>query len=659
MASGTPGNCHAYWLLQEWLPGEQIEVLNRRLVEVLGGDSKSIEKARLLRVPETLNHKSDPPNEVKVLKFTEARYTIAAFNRELPPPSPTKEPATKQKPKPRSDLKDASPIVQTVLDRLNGVKGDSPQWTALCPAHDDQNPSLSVAEGEDGRCLLKCHAGCDVTDVASALGLTLSDLMSGDGGAHPRKRIAAKLVEMAFSNGAELFHSADGDAWISITNDGSRNTWPVESRMSEMWLRRSFFEESGEAVAREALAEATAQLGAHALFEGNTHEVEVRVAGSESESIFLDLGDEARTIIKIDGSGFEIAIGEVPYFRRASSATGLPLPVGGGSIEQLRDFVNIADEGSWMRLVGFLLMCFHPTGPYPVLSINGEQGSAKTTTSRLILSLIDPHKAGLMSGNPPIKGLAITASANWLVVLDNVSSIKVALSDALCRVSTGGGLRTRRLYTDSEEIALEYRRPVVVNGIGSVITRPDLLDRTAPIELLAIQSDKRRTETSLMKKWEVARPSILGALLTAVAAAIANRDQVKLDGTPRLADWAQWVEAASDTLGWPLGAFTAAVEAGQDEQVELSIDDHVEVRGLIEYMDVVPELKLTATELLEQIHAFLDLDPKKSPELISQGSELSRLLSTYGPALRKHGIHFETGRTGGGVRQRFVHVWKA
>lgn len=67
--------------------------------------------------------------------------------------------------------------VNNLLSRLECVidKGHE-KWMARCPAHDDRNPSLSIARGDDGRVLLKCWAGCSAFDVVQALGLSLSDL---------------------------------------------------------------------------------------------------------------------------------------------------------------------------------------------------------------------------------------------------------------------------------------------------------------------------------------------------------------------------------------------------------------------------------------------------------------------------------------------------
>lgn len=66
--------------------------------------------------------------------------------------------------------------INEILHRLQGVKGGSGQWSARCPAHEDRHESLSISTGQDGRILLKCHAGCSVDAIAGALGLSVKDL---------------------------------------------------------------------------------------------------------------------------------------------------------------------------------------------------------------------------------------------------------------------------------------------------------------------------------------------------------------------------------------------------------------------------------------------------------------------------------------------------
>ena len=70
----------------------------------------------------------------------------------------------------------ASEPAQRVLARLDGVRRSGQGWEALCPAHEDRNPSLSIAQGDDGRCLLYCQAGCGLADVLAACGLSERDL---------------------------------------------------------------------------------------------------------------------------------------------------------------------------------------------------------------------------------------------------------------------------------------------------------------------------------------------------------------------------------------------------------------------------------------------------------------------------------------------------
>ena len=70
-----------------------------------------------------------------------------------------------------------SPIT-VILGRLEKVtdRGGG-QYSACCPAHEDENPSLSIRETDD-RLLLFCHAGCYSNEIVAAVGLSLADLFN-------------------------------------------------------------------------------------------------------------------------------------------------------------------------------------------------------------------------------------------------------------------------------------------------------------------------------------------------------------------------------------------------------------------------------------------------------------------------------------------------
>jgi len=652
VASGTGDNKHAYFALTSEIDPELAERMNLALAQNLGGDQVCRDRARIMRLAGSRNHKHDPPTPVAIVASPGTRFGIEEITDRLGP-LPEAEAAAKPQAA-RKAAEDPSPVVQNVLAKLDGVAKSGKRWKALCPAHDDHDPSLAVDEGDDGRCLLNCFAGCEFEAIVAALGLTPADLMSTPA----KQSVASKLIDLATGRLEELFCSPDGRTWLTVVHDGCRENWPVKSSEAEQWLRRIYFEAHGKGLSREAVAETQSTLDAVARFEGSEHEVFVRVAGDAGSKVFVDIGDADRNVIKIDSSGFEVTKDCPVRFYRSPSSTRLPTPEFDGSVDDLRHFVNVRDEQTMMRLIGFLLMSFHPSGPYPVLNIHGEQGSAKSTVTRIVLDLVDPHKAGLLSGTPKAQDLALVASSNHLIALDNVSRIKQDLSDTICRISTGGGFRTRRLYTDTDEVVLEFCCPMVVNGIGQVIKRPDLLERTAPIELMAIPPESRCPENEIWADWEKARPGILGGLLRAVSVAIKNLNDVNLPALPRLADWARWGEAAAPELGWDPGTFVAAIDAGQEEQVELSIDDHPEIRGLIDYIEKYVEVTCSPTDLMNNIHKFIEAEPN-TPGLARQPAQFSRLLSIYEPALRKHGIEFERNRGNGGNRSRDITVRKS
>jgi hypothetical protein len=239
-------------------------------------------------------------------------------------------------------------------------------------------------------------------------------------------------------------------------------------------------------------------------------------------------------------------------------------------VEELGQFVNIReeDEASWRLLLAWLTQALRPKGPYPVLILQGEQGSAKSTVERLLRALVDPSTVPLRATPRNERDLIIAATNSWCAAFDNISNLPPWLSDAYCRPSTGGGFSARELCTDSEEVLFDATRPVILNGITDVATRPDLLDRGLIVTLPPIPEEKRRPEAELWRDFEKARPRILGALFDAVSGALGAVESVRLEGMPRMADFAVWATAAEESLGWEPGAFMDAYTGNRKEATE-------------------------------------------------------------------------------------------
>lgn len=110
-------------------------------------------------------------------------------------------------------------------------------------------------------------------------------------------------------------------------------------------------------------------------------------------------------------------------------------------------------------------------------------------------------------------------------------------------------------------------RPVILNGIEELATRSDLLDRAIVLTLAAIPDDRRQTQWELWQRFEQQRPGLLGALLDAVSWALRNIADVRLDHSPRMADFAQWATAAESALGLQHGDFMRAYQATEKSQM--------------------------------------------------------------------------------------------
>ncbi len=245
-------------------------------------------------------------------------------------------------------------------------------------------------------------------------------------------------------------------------------------------------------------------------------QVHLRVAQQDGK-LYLDLCDAAWRAVEIDAEGWRIVDRPAPRFRRSRGSQPLPEPQRGGSLDELRSFLNIDDDG-WVLIKAFLVSAMRPGLPCPILVAKGEQGAGKSTACRVISSLIDPRTSALRGAPREVRDLVAAARNSWLVCFDNLSHLPQDLADAACRLATGGGFGGRELYSDYDEAVFDATRPLVFNAIPDLgATRPDFLDRSLIIEFHDIKPAARRDERQFWREFEAARPRILGALLDAVA----------------------------------------------------------------------------------------------------------------------------------------------
>ncbi len=464
---------------------------------------------------------------------------------------------------------------------------------------------------------------------------------------------AQQLVALA--EDFDLFHSADHTEYASVLLSGHFETWALRSTAIRRLLIKRFFEAYDKPPGVQAQQDAIAVLEAKAAFDGPELSVSTRVA-EQAGVIFVDLVDPDWQCAEITAQGWQILKRAPVKFIRSKGMEALPLPVRGGSLEELRGLINFPDDHAFILCCAFLIASVRPKGPFPLLTFVGEQGSAKTSAARMIRQLIDPSLAPLRTMPRCERDLLISASHSWVLGFDNLSGLPAWLSDALCRLATGSAFATRQLYSDDEERIFVSVRPAVLNGIEDVATRPDLLDRSLVLTLQAIPEDQRMTAEEMEQAFQAKRPRLLGAIFDAVSCGLRNHSSVRLEKLPRMADFAQWVVAAEPALPWEPGAFLEAYAGNRAESVQVALDADPVATAVQAFLRKVGRFEGTATELLEELSSRASEREVKSRSWPRNARSLSGRLRRAAAGLRSVGIDVRFGHGSGRNRTRVIHL---
>jgi hypothetical protein len=338
----------------------------------------------------------------------------------------------------------------------------------------------------------------------------------------PEKKMtqAQVMFELACKR-CDFFHTPDDVPYASIDMGDHHENWPVRSKNFRLLLSRLHREETGKMPGSQAIQDALRDLEGIALFDAPEYEIHYRYAGKD-DTIYIDLGNPKWEQIKISKEGWSvISAKESPAkFKRTKNMKAMPYPVKGGSLNSLRKFLNVHNQHEWVSIVSWTIGAMRPQGPFSILTLQGEQGTGKSTTAKLLCDLIDPSTLRSRSLPKSERDLAISASNSWVLPFDNISSIASWQFNAFCRLSTGGGLETRELYTDDSTKSFDATRPIILNGIPDIATQPDLADRAVKVRFDPISNEERIPERILIKEWEKEKPGILGAFCNAISEAL-------------------------------------------------------------------------------------------------------------------------------------------
>jgi hypothetical protein len=273
-------------------------------------------------------------------------------------------------------------------------------------------------------------------------------------------------------------------------------------------------------------------------------------------------------------------------------------------------------------------------------------GAGKTTAGRVVKRLFDPTAPETVRYDP--RDFLQKAQHAYIPMLDNVSALPDSAADTLCRLVTGEADSKRKLYTDEEDVIIELRRAVILNGINVPTDRGDVLDRSLVVELERIPDKNRRTEEDLWEAFGRAHARLLGAAFDTLSRAIALKPSLQLSRRPRLADWGEYAAALYEVMGWGAETFLSDWDEIVRVQNRSTLDGSPVAQAVIKLMESRESFEGSSTELhkklesvAEEIGVSVTRDkawPKSARWLWRRMQEVVPLLAAVGiDAVRREG----------------------
>lgn len=438
-------------------------------------------------------------------------------------------------------------------------------------------------------------------------------------------------------NGSKLWKTDDDRTIATVEQNGHKEPIAIDSPHFARWLVYRYMNESGRPPSADALAQTLQAISAKAYYEGETLAHPMRSAWDGSKLI-VDLCDPSWRVVEVGCDGWRIAGSTSIHFRRSKGCLALPTPVEGGSLDELREILPLAEERDWIVLIAWLTFSLVPKGPYPLLILEGEQGSAKSTTSKMLKRLIDPHVTPTRSTPKSARDLAISAMNSHILTYDNLSRIEPWLSDAFCSLATGAGFATRQLHSDYEEAYFNSTNPLILNGIVDIATSPDLLDRSVILQLPPIDRSKRRIDAAIWRDFDRRHPRILGAILDTTARAIAVRDSITLDRLPRMADFAIWGEAVWVGLGRERGFFSDTYQTFLDRAIVTAVEHSPVAEAIREFASLRGDWSGTVSDLLTELGRIVSETKRSGRSWPKSPIGLAKAIERVSPVLRTLGV---------------------
>jgi len=445
----------------------------------------------------------------------------------------------------------------------------------------------------------------------------------------------------------DCFRDQQGNFYVVLPINQHLEVCQTKSTRFRNWIAKGYRARHKTPPNSESINQAIIQMEAKC---EDSRQVELfNRVGHYGGAIYYDLTTPDWRGVRITPNGWEI-IYLPPIFRRYGHQNEQVIPVLGGDPKDILRFCNLNADDHCLFVVTTATY-FISNIPHVIISQNGEQGSGKSYNSRAVKRLVDPSKAELISSPKDLEQAQMTADKHWVSAFDNLSRIIEWFSDFLCRGITGEGDMKRSLYTNDDEFIRSYRRCFILNGIGSLMWRPDLLDRSILFDIPILEDG--RSESQINEEWKSSLPGILGGFFTAISKAMNHVNRVTGHEKFRMADYVRWGMVLADELGFSRQEFLSNYRDSIAYKWESTAEESSLVKRLTTFvMNNGGEWIGSSTELLQSIKP----EGVKDKTIPDTARWLSSELMRIAPVMRNVGIDVSRlpKREGGTGRARFA-----
>ena len=331
-------------------------------------------------------------------------------------------------------------------------------------------------------------------------------------------------------------------------------------------------------------------------------------------------------------------------FRKSPIATNLPIPGDTGDHRLLlKHLSNVSTSDALLILTFITYTIATPKtsdARYVFLVINGDQGTGKSTLTKMIVNLIDPSISPIKSIPKSQKDLAVVLSNAHVVAFDNMRNFNANMSDALCKASTGASIEERALYTNNGIATTYLHGAIIFNGIHSIQNHPDFTERCLTIYTKNISRETRKDDREIEAEFEADIPQILRGLYELIAKIFDNLDKVPKHYPERMTAFCKWLSAMELALDMPKDELLSRYSKSLRDSKLDSLMENLLAATLVKFAETQPEGKWSGTpaKLLEALEETIDPRTRYSREWPANPISLGKKIHALKASLAEQGI---------------------